>query len=275
MTGLVNYVNVLFKPKKRGIVMKRAWKRLCGYGILSLMLLVCVICLQKPTKTYALSVTPVNVKMYTTSGTPVFAAPDLYSGVVVYMERFVNVTVTGITDNGFYQVDLNGNYYIPGPYLVGQIEPVKTEKQKILENLEDFAEAYRIQLGFMKDYSTSFGLLDVTGDGIPELFDLSGKEIYTYHNGRAVMMYYSEYPLTFYYSKKDNMLLGKYTWNETEIWEVYFKDVSLYSWGQLKCFSTDASLYKKNATAVPRSYVNDDLTRADMYNILKNIMEIK
>lgn len=255
--------------------MKHAWKRILSCVTLSIVLIICMVGSYKPMKTYALSVTPIQVKMYTTSGTPVFASPDLYSGVVVYMERFVNVTVTGITDNGFYQVDLNGNYYIPGPYLVGQIEPVKTEKQKVLENLEEFAEAYRIQLEFMKNYSTAFGLLDVTGDGIPELFDLSGKEIYTYHDGRAVMIYYSEYPLSFYYSKKDNILLGKYTWNKTEIWEVFFKDTSLYSWGQLKCFSTDASLYKKNATAVQRSYVNDDSTRADIYSILKDIMEIK
>lgn len=257
------------------MIMKKAWKRIIKRAALSAMLVFCIAGLYKPVTTYALSVTPVSVKMYTTSGTPVFAAPDLYSGVVVYIERFVNVTVTGITDNGFYQVDLNGNYYIPGPYLVGQIEPVKTEKQKALENLEKFAEAYRIQLEQMKSYSTSFGLLDVTGDGIPELFDLSGKEIYTYHDGRAVMIYYSEYPLTFYYSKKDNVLLGKYTWNKNEIWEVYFKDTSLFSWGQIKCFSTDASLYKKNATAVPHSYVNDDSTRNGMYSILKDIMEIK
>lgn len=250
-------------------------KQAFGYGIVGFLMAICVICLCKPTKTYALSVTPVNVKMYTTSGTPVFSAPDLTSGVVVYLERFVNVTITGITDNGFYQVDLNGKYYIPGSYLVSQIEAAKTEKQKALENLEDFAEAYKTQLEFMKDYSTSFGLLDVTGDGVPELFDLSGKEIYTYQNGRAVMMYYSEYPITFYYSKKDNMLLGKYTWNKNEIWEVYFKDTSLYSWGQFKCFSTDASAYKKNAATVSHSYVNDDATRADMYNILKTVMEIK
>ena len=242
---------------------------------LSMVLLICIIGSCKPVTTHALAVTPTNVKMYTTSGTPVFAAPDLYSGVVVYLERFVNVTVTGITDNGFYQVDLNGNYYIPGPYLIGQLEPAKTEKQKTLENLEKFAEAYRIQLEQMQSYSTSFGLLDVTGDGIPELFDLSGKEIYTYHDGRAVMIYYSEYPLSFYYSKKHNILLGKYTWNKNEIWEVYFKDTSLFSWGQMKCFSTDASLYKKDAKAVPHSYTNDDSTRNGMYSILKNVMGIK
>lgn len=255
--------------------MKKTWKRILRCVAFSMVLVFCIVGSYKPIMTYALAVTPVNVKMYTTSGTPVFATPDLYSGVVVYIERFVNVTVTGITDNGFYQVDLNGNYYIPGPYLVGQIEPVKTEKQKVLENLEKFAEAYRIQLEQMQSYSTSFGLLDVTGDGIPELFDLSGKEIYTYHDGRAVMIYYSEYPLTFYYSKKHNVLLGKYTWNKNEIWEVYFKDTSLFNWGQIKCFSTDASLYKKDAVAVPHAYVNDDGTRNGMYGILKDIMQIK
>lgn len=255
--------------------MKKRWKHRIKYVALSVVLIFCLAGFCQPVTAYALSVTPVHVRMYTTSGTPVFAEPDLASGVVVYIERFVNVTVTGITDNGFYQVDLNGNYYIPGSYLVSQMEPEKTEKQKAAENLEEFAEAYRIQLELMKDYSTSFGLLDVTGDGIPELFDLSGKEIYTYYDGRAVMIYYSEYPLTFYYSKKDNMLLGKYTWNKNEIWEVYFKDTSLFSWGQLKCFSTDASLYKKNATAVPHSYVNDSDTRYGMYGILKEVMEIK
>lgn len=249
-------------------------KRLFRYGILNVLLLSCVVCLYKPATVCAAPVTPVNVKMYTTSGTPVFAVPDVTSGVVVYIERFVNVTVTGITDNGFFRVDLNGDYYIPGPYLVGQIQPPKTEKQKALEELDKFAEAYRIQLDFMKDYSTSFGLLDVTGDGVPELFDLSGKEIYTYHDGRAKMIYYSEYPLSFHYSKKDNVLLGKYTWNKQEIWEVYFKDTSLYSWGQLKCFSTDASAYKKNAKAITRDYLNDEATRADIYNILKKMMEI-
>lgn len=250
-------------------------KRSIRNGMIMVLLLACVLGLYKPIDSYAMSITPVNVKMYTISGTPVYAKPDVYSGVVTYMERFVNVTVTGITDNGFYQVDLNGKYYIPGPYLVAQIEAVKTEKQIVLENLEKFAEAYKIQLEQMQSYSTSFGLKDVTGDGVPELFDLSGKEIYTYHNGRAVMMYYSAYPLTFYYSNTYNTLLGKYTWNGTEIWEVYYKDTSLYSWGQFRCFTTDASAYKSSANAVSRAYVNDEATRGGMYSILKTVMEIE
>lgn len=244
------------------------------FVVTTLILCVCVQCMVTPLRAHALSITPTDVKMYTTSGTPVYAAPDVYSNVVVYLERFVNVTVTGITDNGFYQVNLNGSYYIPGPYLVSQIQASKTEKEKALENLDKFAKAYRTQLEQMKDYSTSFGLLDVTGDGIPELFDLSGQEIYTYYGERAVMMYYSEYPVTFYFDKKDNKLLGKYNWNKKEIWEVYFKDTSLLPWGQMKCYTTDASAYKGNATAVAHSYTNDENTRADMYNILKKILSL-
>lgn len=239
-------------------------------------LLVCCITVSMlySTPAYALKVTQTDVKMYTTSGTPVYAAPDLNSTIVVYLERFVNVTVTGITDNGFYRVNLNGDYYIPGPYLISSVQPDKTEKQKSLDNLDKFTKAYQNQLELMKGYSSAFALLDVTGDGIPELFDLSGQEIYTYYEERAVMMYYSEYPLTFYYDKKNNKLLGKYTWNSKEIWEVYYVDKSLLPWGQIKCNSTDASAYKSNAEAVSRSYTNDDETRADMYNILKKILSL-
>ena len=245
--------------------------RLLVTGVLICSLLFSMV---QPIKAYAYGITQTDVKMYTTSGTPVYATPDVNSGVVAYLERFVNVTVTGITDNGFYRIDLNGDYYIPGPYLISSVQPAKTEKQKALENLDKFAKAYADQLEIMKDYSTAFALLDVTGDGVPELFDLAGQEIYTYYGERAVMMYYSEYPVTFYYDKKDNKLLGKYTCNKQDIWEVYYTDNSLLPWGQIRCFSTDASAYKANSTAVAHSYTNDDETRADMYNILKKLLSL-
>lgn len=230
---------------------------------------------KKPATSFAFHVTPINViEMYSTSATPVYAAPDVFSNVVIYLDRFVNVRVTGITDNGFFQVDLNGTYYIPGPYLVSQIEAEKTEKQKALDNLNDFADAYRIQLEQMESYSSKFALIDVTGDGIPEIFDEAGKEIYTYYNEHSVMMYYSENPVTFYYSKKDNQLLGKYTWNKKEIWEVYNKDVSLLPWGQFQCISTVASPYQNNATVISREYTNDAATRADIYDILKKMLSL-
>lgn len=251
--------------------MKNKMKKI---AVFAAALSIAVVC-QKPVTSLAFNVIPISmVEMYSTSATPVYATPDLFSPVVIYLDRFTNVRVTGITDNGFYQVDLNGTYYIPGPFMVSQIEPVKTEKQKALENLDKFAEAYSTQLAQMESYSKKFALIDVTGDGIPEIFDEAGKEIYTYYNERPVMMYYSENPVKFYYSKKDNKLLGKYTWNKQEIWEVYNKDVSLLPWGQFKCVSTAASQYTGNATAISREYTNDAATRGDIKNILKKMLSL-
>lgn len=130
-----------------------------------------------------------------------------------------------------------------------------------------------MQLEFMESYSSNFALIDVTGDGIPEIFDADGKEIYTYYDKRPVMIYYAEYPVNFYYSKDENKLLGKYTWNKKDIWEVYYKDTSLLPWGQLRCIST-ATSPTKNAPAITRDYVNNAETRADMYNILKKILSL-
>ena len=224
------------------------------------------------TKAFALNIIPYETKMYTTSGTPVFAVPDVTSKVVVYMDRFVNVTVTGITENGFYQIDLNGKYYVPGIYLVAQVNPVKTDKQKALEELQDIAAAYQIQLEQMETYSPAFGLVDITGDGIPELFDSNKKEIYTYYDGRSVMLYYAEYANEFYYSKKDNVLVGKYTWNSKEISEVFYRDTSLLPWGQLQCYTTDASPYSKNLTYVSMPYTNDATNRGNLYTLLYSIV---
>lgn len=266
-------INYKFKGKHR--FLKKCFSRLI---LLSIIFTTVIFC-KPPATAYAFNITPINmVEMYTTSGTPVYAVPDLFSPVVIYLDRFVNVRVYGITDNGFFQVDLNGTFYIPGPYMVTQIAEIKTEKQKALDNLGDFADTYRKLLEQMESYSENFALIDVTGDGVPELFDDAGREIYTYYNEpnneRALMMYYSENPVTFYYSKKDNVLLGKYTWNKKDIWEVYTKDVSLLPWGQFKCISTAASPYKDNATAITREYKNNAETRADLYNILKKILEL-
>lgn len=227
-----------------------------------------------PATALAFNVTPITmVEMYTTSGTPVYATPDVLSPVVVYLDRFINVRVYGITDNGFFQVDLNGTYYIPGPYLVSQIQPAKTEKQKALDELDDFVEAYRMQLEMLESYSSNFALVDVTGDGIPEIFDAEGKEIYTYYDKRPVMIYYSEYPVKFYYSKQENKLLGKYTWNKNDIWEVYYKDTSLLPWGQFRCVSV-ATSPTENAPAITRDYTNNAETRADLHNILKKMLSL-
>ena len=253
---------------------KEKMVRRLRFGMALAAVLTMVVLLDSPATAYAFNVMPIEmVEMYTTSGTPVYATPDVFSPVVVYIERFTNVRVFGITDNGFYQVDLNGTFYIPGPCLVSQVQPAKTEKQKALEDLEDFAEAYRMQLEFMESYSSTFALVDVTGDGIPEIFDAEGKEIYTYYEKRPVMMYYSENPVKFYYSKGENKLLGMYTWNKKDIWEVYYKDTSLLPWGQFKCIGV-ATTPTKDAPVITRNYTNNAETRADLYNILKKMLSL-
>lgn len=252
-------------------VMKRIIRK---WIVFLLTIFIFVGTIQIPTKSYAMNIIPVNTKMYTTSGTAVYAKPDVYSGVVLYLERFVNVTVTGITENGFYRVDLNGDYYIPGVFLVSQVAVPKSAKQLALENLNTFADAYRIQLEQMESYSTKFALEDINGDGIPELFDDSGKEIYRFYGEHAVMIYYNENPTKFYYTKDHKRLAGKYTWVKTDVWEAYFMDYSLFPWGQVKCFSQDVSDIKNNLKEVERKYTNDAATRADLYNILKTILSL-
>ena len=66
-------------------------------AVLAAALTVSVAC-QKPVTSLAFNVTPISVvEMYSTSATPVYATPDVFSPIVVYLDRFVNVRVTGIT----------------------------------------------------------------------------------------------------------------------------------------------------------------------------------
>lgn len=243
--------------------------------ILTLVLILSLSASINPSTAHAEDIIPTSIKLYTTSATPVYATPDIFTTPVMYLDRFINVRVTGITYSGYYQVDIGGTYYIPGAYLVQSVKPTKTEKQKALDDLDKFSKAYVNQLQQMMGYDDDrFGLVDVTGDGVPELISGSEREIYTYYDGRAVMIYYAQDPIKLYYSKSDNQLLGKYHWSGSDIWEVYYKDTSLLPWGQFKCYSTNASAYTGNATAISKDYSNDADTRNDMYGILKGILEL-
>lgn len=252
--------------------MKKISKRL----LLTVALLIVAIAFTTPTQAYAANFIPMPMEMYSTSATPVYASPDIFTPVVTYLERFINVRVTGITDNGFFVVDLNGTYYIPGMYLVPKIEKDKTASQKAHENLDEVTEIYRRQLEMMEGYWSKFALKDVTGDGVPELIDEAGKEIYSYYDDgehiRLVILFYSENPVTFYYSNNNNKLLGKYTWNDKDYWEVYNRDTTFVPWGQFRCVSTDASAYTGNATAIERDRDNNLETRNDLYNILHELL---
>ena len=83
---------------------KEKMVRRLRFGMALAAVLTMVVLLDPPATAYAFNVMPIEmVEMYTTSGTPVYATPDVFSPVVVYIERFTNVRVFGITDNGFYQ----------------------------------------------------------------------------------------------------------------------------------------------------------------------------
>ena len=223
----------------------------------------------------ASNVIAVEMELYSTSGTPVYATDNVLTNVSFYLERFTLVKVTGITTSGFYRVDIGGTYYIPGAFLVAQSSAPLTEKEIMLKALEERAEAYAMLLEQSQQNITTYGLMDLTGDGLPELFAGNGKEIYTCYNGRPVMMYYGMYQDTFYKSPKDHALIGKYLWNDQDVWEVFYVDMSLLPWGQFRCFSTVATPYIENAVQITYPYTNDAATRAGIMSVLQNMLGIK
>lgn len=58
--------------------------------------------------------------LYSNENTKVYRQPDITSEVVTAIAKDVPVNVTGITSNGWFQVSINGTYYIPGDGLVSK-----------------------------------------------------------------------------------------------------------------------------------------------------------
>lgn len=53
--------------------------------------------------------------MYTNAETVIYAEADLSGEIVLtYVDSNLPVKVIGITDNGFFKIDINGVYYVPG-----------------------------------------------------------------------------------------------------------------------------------------------------------------
>lgn len=71
---------------------------------------------------YAVEFTVAESKavLYSNENTKVYRQPDINSGVVTTIAKDVPVNVTGITSNGWFQVSINGTYYIPGDGLVSK-----------------------------------------------------------------------------------------------------------------------------------------------------------
>ncbi len=74
------------------------------------------------TQVYAVEFTVAQNKavLYSTGNTKVYVQPDLNSTVVTAIAKNVPVEVTGITSNGWFQISLNGTYYVPGDGLVSK-----------------------------------------------------------------------------------------------------------------------------------------------------------
>lgn len=60
------------------------------------------------------TVTASSAVLYSNSRTVVYARPDMSADIVTSIKAGVPVKVTGITSNGWFQVSLEGTYYIPG-----------------------------------------------------------------------------------------------------------------------------------------------------------------
>lgn len=58
--------------------------------------------------------------LYSNEKTKVYKEPDVNSAVVTAIAKDIPVNVTGITSNGWFRIDLNGVYYVPGDGLVSK-----------------------------------------------------------------------------------------------------------------------------------------------------------
>lgn len=66
------------------------------------------------------TVTEKNAVLYSNDNTKVYAKPDINSNVVTTIAKDLPVKVTGITSNGWFRINLNGTYYVPGYGLVSK-----------------------------------------------------------------------------------------------------------------------------------------------------------
>lgn len=73
-------------------------------------------------KTYAVEFTVTENKavLYSNDKTKVYKQPDVNSEVVTVIAPDIPVNVTGITSNGWFQISLNGTYYVMGDGLISK-----------------------------------------------------------------------------------------------------------------------------------------------------------
>ena len=94
---------------------------------------------------FAAEVTPVNAVLFSNEETVVYAEPNLASIVILPdVQAGLPIQVTGITDNGFFQVNLGEVFYIPGN---GLSEP--TAENAVIVQKETKAPESRIIMNIL------------------------------------------------------------------------------------------------------------------------------
>ena len=82
------------------------------------------------TRVEAAEISTVQTVLYTNKNTVVYAGADLSEKVILpTIQEGFPVKVTGVTSNGFFQVDIAGIYYIPGYGLDATVAVKHTVKQ--------------------------------------------------------------------------------------------------------------------------------------------------
>lgn len=108
------------------------------------------------------------------------------------------------------------------------IEETELEKMQVIVDLNGLAAAYsQFMYSECMHSSTAFGLFDITGDGIPELFSERGSDVITYWGGQCWEMVCNTSILEWYYNeitKEPGMYYySYYEWDGTvEEWIRFF-----------------------------------------------------
>lgn len=96
----------------------------------------------------------------------------------------------------------------PEPTAISEPEPTATPEPEIVKtqvqvDLTGLAKAYsNYMYNECMELSTTFGLFDITGDGIPELFSGQGADVVTYWQGESWSLVCDMVLLTWYYNEE-------------------------------------------------------------------------
>lgn len=101
-------------------------------------------------KVFASEITPVNAILFSNEEAVVYAEADMTSVIVLpNLQEGLPIHVTGITNNGFFQIDMGGIYYVPGYGLeVGKEEnvPAVVEESEKPEGVSE--EIYSVKQNY-------------------------------------------------------------------------------------------------------------------------------